>query len=123
MLNFPWRSKTERQDYDLAFYDAKGELAACAEIKGWWSDSGETELPGIKRDLKGKLEIAPVPGVMVILSCHLAADAEDNFCWLADKLKMSRSDLVTASFPVAARSGDDGHWEFATIGFMATPSV
>jgi hypothetical protein len=123
MLKFPWRSRTERQGYDIAFYDPKGELAACAEIKGWWSDSGETELPGIKRDLKGKLEIAPVPGVMVILTCHLAEDAEENLCWLADELKMSRSELVTASFPVSAGSGDDGDWEFATIGLLVTPSV
>ena len=46
MRSFPLRSRTERQDYDLAFYDETGELAAVAEIKGWWSDSGETELPG-----------------------------------------------------------------------------
>lgn len=66
---FPWQPRTERLDYGLAFYDGEtGKLEAVAEIKGWWSDSGERELPGIKRDLKGKLELAPVPGVMLILT-------------------------------------------------------
>jgi hypothetical protein len=41
MKSFPWRPKTERKDYDIAFYDdAKSKLVACAEIKGWWSWSG-----------------------------------------------------------------------------------
>lgn len=123
MQSFPWRPRTEKQDYDLAFYDEKDEFIGCAEIKGWWSESGETELQGIKRDLKGKLGIAPRPSVMVILTCHETEDAEENLCWLADELEISRSDMVTRSFPVSAGPGDEGNWEFAVIGFLVTPSA
>lgn len=117
---FRWRSRTERKDYDLAFYDDEtGKLEAVAEIKGWWSDSGERELPGIKRDLKGKLEIASVPGVMLILTSQLAEDAEDNFHWLAHELGINRTDMEISSFPVSAALSDEGRWEFAVIGFLA----
>lgn len=124
MKSFPWRPRTERGDYDLAFYDNEsGERVAYAEIKGWWSDSGEQELHGIKRDIKGKLGIADAPGVMLILTSQLAGDAEENFCWLAHKLELSRSDLVTKAFPVSAGPTDEGDWEFAIIAFLVTPSA
>jgi len=125
MKSFPWRPKTERQDYDIVFYDdAKSNRPiACAEIKGWWSWSGIAELRGIKRNLKGKLGIAPVPGVMLILTCQLTEDAEENFSWLAGQLGVNRSDMATGSFSVSPGSGDGGDWEFATVGFLVTPSV
>ncbi|MGB6944088.1 MAG: hypothetical protein WBE37_16940 [Bryobacteraceae bacterium] len=121
---FPWRPRTERLDYDLAFYDDEtGRLEAVAEIKGWWSDSGERELPGIKRDLKGKLELAPVPGVMLILTSQLIEDAQENSLWLAGELGINRTDMVTASFPISAAFSDNGQWEFAVIGFLLTPQA
>jgi len=122
MSSFRWRPKTERQGYDLAFYDdTKSKLVAYAEIKGWWSESGEAELQGIKRDLKGKLGIAPVPGVMLILTCQLTDLAKHNFDWLAEQLGVSRTDMETASFRVSTK--EDGDWEFAIIGFLVTPSA
>jgi hypothetical protein len=122
--SFPWRARTERGRYDLAFYDgAESEPIAYAEIKGWWSDSGEPELPGIMQDMKGKLGIAPVPGVMLILTRHLAEDAEENFRWLAGKLGVDRGVLVTKSFPVSPGPGDEGDWEFAVIGIPVTPAA
>jgi hypothetical protein len=69
------------------------------------------------------LGIAPVPGVMVILTCHGTEDAEDNFCWLADKLGIRRMDMVTASFPVSPGPDDESDWEFAVIGFLVMPSA
>lgn len=124
MRSFRWRPMTERQDYDLAFYDdAKGTFVGCAEVKGWWSESGETEIRGIKRDLRGKLGIAPAPGVMLILTCHENEDAKENLDWLADKLGVRRSDMVTRSFPVSPGLGDKSAWEFAVIGFLVTPSA
>lgn len=124
MSSFPWRPRTEKLDYDLAFYDdAKNEFVGCAEVKGWWSESGELELQGIRRDLRGKLGIAPKPGVMLILTCHETEDSEGNLDWLADKLGVRRSDMVTRSFPVSPGLGDESAWEFAVIGFLVTPSA
>ena len=124
MSSFPWRSKTERQDYDLVFYDdATNSRVAVAEIKGWWSNSGKQELQAIKRDLKGKLEIAPVTGVMLILTSQLTKDAQGNFNWLTDKLGMHRDDILTSSFPVSPGLGTEGEWEFAIMGFLATQTL
>lgn len=123
MKSFPLRSKTERGDYDLAFYDDANKLQAYAEIKGRWSDSGKPELPGIKRDLKGKLGIASVPGVMLILTSHERAIAKGNFDWLADQLQVNRNDMVIRSFPVSPGQSNDDDWEFAVIGFLVTPST
>jgi hypothetical protein len=120
--SFPWHARTERQDYDLAFYDdAKDDLVGCAEVKGWWSESGETEVQGIKRDLKGKLGIAAVPGVMLILTSHPPNIAEENFCWLASRLGVDRNDMVIDQFPVSPGQGDESAWEFAVIGLLVTP--
>jgi hypothetical protein len=38
MSSFSWRSKTEYELYDLAFFDNETDtLIAVAEMKGWWS--------------------------------------------------------------------------------------
>jgi hypothetical protein len=114
MSSFPWRAKTERKGYDLAFYDdATGKIEAVAEIKGWWSDKGEQELPGIKRDLE-KLELLRIPGVMLILTSQPSDLAEQNSRYLADKLGVSQSDMVTALF----HPNGDVDWQFAVIGFL-----
>ena len=118
MASFPWRPRTERRGYDLAFYnDETNELVAFAEIKGWWGVSGEQELPGIRRDLE-KLGILRIPGVMLILTCHPKNQAEDNFRWLAEKLGVSRDDIVTHSFDTPSWPDDDHPTEFAVIGFL-----
>jgi len=117
MASFPWRPRTERQRYDLAFYnDVTNEPVAFAQIKRWWSVFGEAELRGIRRDLE-KLGTRRIPGVMLILTWHSKAKAEDNFRWLAEKLGVSRDDIVTYSFDTL--SPDDDHpTEFAVIGFL-----
>jgi len=123
MSSFPWRSRTEPQRYDLAFYhDETAKPVAYAEIKGWWSPSGEEELPGISRDLD-KLGGSGIPGVMLILTSHRTEVAEKNFCWLADKLGVSRNDMVTASFPTSPWPGEEGDTEFAVIRFLANPKA
>jgi hypothetical protein len=52
---------------------------------------------------------------MLIITYHKTAAAQDNFGWLANKLGVSRDDIVTASFP-GSQPGD----EFAVIGFLAS---
>ncbi|HMD70859.1 MAG TPA: hypothetical protein VKF41_05920 [Bryobacteraceae bacterium] len=124
MNSFSWRSRTERDGYDLAFYEgAKSEPIAYAEIKCWWSWNGKSEVRGIRRDLTGKLGIAEHPGVMLILTCHLAEDAKENFDWLAEKLDVDRSAMVTKSFPVSSGPGDEDDWEFAVVGIPVKPAA
>ena len=124
MSSFPWRPRTERQGYDLAFYDDETDkLVAFAEIKGWWSASGKEELPGINRDMTDKLGILGIPGVMLILTSQRTEEAEENFCWLADELGVARNDMATASFRTSPWPGDDRDTEFAVIGFLATPKA
>lgn len=122
MSSFPWRPRTEIQGYDLAFYDDQtGKPVAYAEIKGWWSFFGKRELPGINRDLTEKLRVLGIPGVMLILTSHPTEVAEENFCWLADELGVSRGDMVIRSFPTSPWPGEEGDTEFAVIGFLANP--
>lgn len=117
MASFPWRVKTERKGYDLAFYDdASGKLEAVAEIKGWWSDEGEQELPGIKLDLE-KPGLLRIPGVMLILTSHPSEIAEENYKSLGKALRISRSDFATDYF----HPSGDAEWQFAIIGFLALP--
>ena len=124
MATFPWRARTERRGHDLAFYDDRTEeLVAFAEIRGWWSVTGEEELPGIRRDLREKLGLWGVPGAMLVLTSQRVADAEGNLCWLADRLGVEREELVTASFRTSPWPGDEGETEFAVIGLLAKPQV
>ncbi len=124
MATFRWRPRTERRWHDLAFYDDRtDELVAFAEIKGWWSSNGEAELPGIRRDLKEKLGLWGVPGVMLLLTSHLVEDAEENLYWLAEQLGVEREDLLTASFRTSPWPGDDRDTEFAVIGLLAKPQA
>lgn len=124
MFSFPWRPRTERQGYDLAFYDDETDKpVAFAEIKGWWSVAGEDELPGIKRDMTDKLGVLEIPGVMLILTSHRVEDAEENHRWLARELGVSRNDMVTASFRTSPWPGDESDTELAVIGFLATPKA
>ena len=120
MSSFRCRPRTECQGYDLGFYDPETDRPeAFCEIKGWWSASGKQELRGINRDITDKVGVLGIPGVMLILTSHRAADAEENFCWLADELGMSRDDMVTASFRTSPWPGDDCATEFSVIGFLA----
>ncbi len=98
---FRWRPMTERYGHDLAFYEGESERpVAFAEIKGWWSDSGEPEIPGIKRDVE-KLEMRKVPGVMLIITCSDMGKTEANLRWLAGKLGIGHKQFVTHRFGTA----------------------
>jgi hypothetical protein len=113
---FSCRSMTERYGHDLAFYEGKSERpVAFAEIKGWWSDSGETEIPGIKRDLE-KLEMRKVPGVMLIVTCSYKGNSKANLQWLAGKLGIDQHRFVTRRFDTAYPG--ESPMEFEVIGFM-----
>ncbi len=121
MSSFRWRSETEWDRYDLAFFDNETDAdtpVAVAEMKLWGSNSGLQELEAIQADING-LEILRIPGVMLIFTAHVTSEAKSNFDWLADHLGVNRSDMETASFPIS--TSDKGDWEFAIIGFLVTP--
>jgi hypothetical protein len=121
MYSFRWRPKPEWNLYDLAFFDNETDAdvpVAVAEIKGWGSYTGLPELDGIRSDIRA-LSLLQIPGVMLVLTAQLVREAEDNFGWLADQLSVSRNNMETASFTISTDA--DGDWEFAVIGFMATP--
>jgi hypothetical protein len=121
MCSSRWRPKTEREGYDLTFYDDETDKpVARAEIKGWWSRSGTEELAHIKHDMRDKLGILKIPGVMLILTGQAVEDAEKNLCWLANGLGVDRSEMVTASFRTSPWPGDDRDTEFAVIGILVT---
>ena len=125
MATFPWRSKTERRWYDLAFYDDKtDQLVAVAEIKGWWGD-GKAELAGMKVDMRklaaagikgdmAKLGTLPIPGVMLIITYQANKEAETNYGWLANELEVNHGAMKHVSFPVLPAG-----MEYAIIGFWA----
>lgn len=116
-----WRCETERQGYDLAFYDDEiNELVAYAEIKRWWSDSGNQELPQIQRDIHDKLAHLSIPGIMLVLTWNYKAEAEQNLDILADVLKLPRNEFVSQAFdtvPWPASPNDPT--EIMVIGFFA----
>jgi hypothetical protein len=120
MSSFRWRPRTERGSHDLAFYNEEtNELVAVAEIKGWWSSRGESEIPGIKRDIEEKLGLLRIPGVMLVLTCQRTKHADDNLLLLAGKVGISRESITVRSFNTSAWPGDDGPREFTVMGFLA----
>jgi hypothetical protein len=119
MCSFRWRPVTERGGYDLTFFDDESDgLVARAEIKGVWSKYGEAELPGIKEDMRDKLGVLAVPGVMLILTGQAVEDAKKNLCWLACELGVDRNEMIVSSFPTTPWPGDNRETEFAVIGFL-----
>ncbi len=116
MSSFRFRTRTEYELYDFAFFDSNDALVALAEIKGWWSNSGEPELPGIHKNLEG-LKRLQIPSVMLILTSHLTDEAKENYVWLADRLSIPLANIMTRAFPVC--SDEAGDWQFAVIGFLA----
>jgi hypothetical protein len=124
MRSFRWRPRTERQIYDLAFYDDEtNKLVAVAEIKGWWSASGEEEIPRIRQDIEKKLRILRIPGVMLILTSQKKADAEANTHWLAGKLGVNAGSIIRRSFDTPPWPGDNHPTEFAILGFLVSPTA
>ncbi len=123
MDGFPFRPETERDRADLAFYDdGTGELVGYAEIKGWWSDEGESELPEIRLDMAKLRILRPrVPGVMLILTTHPRELAKKNFDALARELGVDRTAMEIDFFDNTAEEGD--LYDFAVIGFIANPGA
>jgi len=120
MDSFSLRPKVEREGrHDFVFYEGEAKrLVAVAELKGWWSDSGEAELPGIRSDMES-LGILEVPGVMLIVTHHAKESAEENLKWLAGELRVSLADLKTYAFDAASLSREDLRpHEFVVIGFL-----
>ena len=111
MSSFRWRSETEWDRYDLAFFDNETDAdtpVAVAEMKLWGSNSGLQELEAIQADING-LEILRIPCVMLIFTAHVTSEANSNFDWLADHLGVNRSDMETASFPISTSDKGDGN--------------
>jgi hypothetical protein len=110
MSSFPWRPELEWNLHDLAFFDNETDTdvpVAVAEIKLWASQSGTSELPAIKADMNA-LGLLRIPGVMLIFTAQLSGEAEDNFCWLAERLAVSRAGAVL-----------DSGWRFRTRPWAA----
>jgi hypothetical protein len=99
MQSFRWRPQTEGMDRnDLVFWDGESNaLAGVAEIKGWWSTGGLTEIPGIKSDL-AKLKASSLPGVMLILTHNPKSSTETNLGWLAKYLSVDQDEFVIHRF-------------------------
>src|SRR5579871_6428610 len=67
--SFRWRPEIERRNFDLALCDDHTDkVAAFVEIKCWWSDAGDLEIAGIRRDIEEKLGVLGIPAVMLIIT-------------------------------------------------------
>ena len=118
----PWRCETERHTYDLVLYDDTDKRVAFAEIKRWWSDSGDPELPGIRNDM-AKLALLSVPGVMLIVTWGYKKERETNLNVLAKELGIERARLETYAFDTVPWQGDDTPTELLIVGFTAAKSL
>jgi hypothetical protein len=80
MSCFRWRPELEWGHHDLAFFDNEADSIpeAIAEIRLWGSENGLAELPSMRTDMD-KFKTRTMPGVMLILTAHLAKDAQGNF--------------------------------------------
>ncbi|MGD1096268.1 MAG: hypothetical protein ABSB35_30285 [Bryobacteraceae bacterium] len=109
-LSYRWQCETERRGYDLAFYDdATHQPVAYAEIKRWWSDSEDSELPQIRRDLQDKLGLLTIPAIMLILTWNYEGESKANLERLAKELSVPRKELATQAFDsVLAGPGSPG---------------
>ena len=121
MSSFRWRPQTESQDRsDLAFYDnVTDKVVARAEIEGWWSDDGLSEIPGIRMDMaKLRIKSPGIPGVMLILTTYLKSDG-GGFDTLAEKLGIALEDMEICSFDNSDSTPGSEPWEFSVVGFFA----
>jgi hypothetical protein len=121
MSSFPWRPETEKLDQnDLVLHDSSGKVVAVAEIKGWWSNDGLREVPGILRDIRIKLQNLNVPGIMLILTSQAKAENDDNLRFLGEHLSADPSEFAISRFDTAAWQGYEGTAsELLVIGFFA----
>jgi len=119
MKSFRWHPRTERQDRsDLALYDkSTNEEVARLEIKGWWSNEGQAEIPGILMDI-AKLKIKRPPhtqGIMLVLTTY-PKDSGDGFDFLAAELGIAHTDMKIQRFDNSDPGGIP--YEFAIAGFF-----
>jgi len=119
MCSFPWLAETERDLSDFVFYDEAHKPKAYAEIKGWWSTSGEDEIRGIRHDMDVKLGGRLDGGVMLILTSHARDNAKENFESLATTLNPPGNRFIVRSFETSPFKGQPQ--EFAVIGFLVHP--
>jgi hypothetical protein len=119
LKSFRLRPRTEKKYYDLSFHDPTDQRSevAVAEIKGYWSDSGETEIGGIKKDIV-KLSQAKSPGVMLVLTTHRADQAKSNYARLAQDLSLTTSVFVHREFRTEPWKGQTGDYIFDVIAFL-----
>jgi len=112
MRSFPWRSRTERDFWDLTFFDNETDKpVAYAEIKLYFN------MERIKRDIE-KLGEMRKPGVMLILTPRTTGEAKASLDHLINQLGVNPHDIESATFPIS--TDYPGDWEFAVIGFLAT---
>jgi hypothetical protein len=88
MCSFPWLAETERDERDLAFFDAARKLIGYAEIKCWRRDD-EREIPGMRRDIEVKLGGRREGGVMLILTATRRRTRKRTSCGLPASLEFS----------------------------------
>jgi len=120
MSSFPWRPEVESAGrHDLAFYDGESsKLVAIAELKGWWSRDGKSEIPGMLKNISD-LATKNVPGVMLIVTQHAKGEkAKENLKVLANELGVDQDKFVTYAFDTYPVPDDDRPQEFAVIGFL-----
>ena len=110
--SFPYEVVLERDTHDLVILDNKDKTKwfAAVEMKRWMSNSGESEIPGIRYDIENKLTPVKVSGkasnaLMLVFSANEEGKTEENIDWLADRLSTQKSNWVVCQFPTISPEG------------------
>jgi hypothetical protein len=125
LLNeFEFTVEMERKArYDFVIWDcgaSEARILAVGELKRWVSPDGDTELPGIVRDI-GKVKRSGHPGFILIATAFEAGSLAKQLAYLCPRLGITAGDVLRHKFEFYFEDASRPQ-EFGLLGFMASDS-